>query len=94
MNTDSTAQDQIADYVRDGERTAYQLGNRGPMKFDADGTVDKRILDAYWHYGFYVFEGAVESDELEELQTELERKPLTERRTPRMPSSMPMVAPP
>ena len=73
MNTDSTAQDQIADYVRDGERTAYQLGNRGPMRFNDDGTVDKKILDAYWHYGFYVFEGAVKTDELKELQTELER---------------------
>ena len=43
MNTDSTAQDKIAAYVRDGERMAYQLGNRGPMKFDANGTVDKRF---------------------------------------------------
>ena len=72
MSTDSTAHDQIAAYIRDGERMAYQLGNRGPLKFNADGTADRAILDAYWHFGFYVFEGAVKSDELVELQTELE----------------------
>ena len=72
MSTDSTAHDQIAAYIRDGERMAYQLGNRGPLKFNADGTGDRAILDAYWHFGFYVFEGAVKSDELVELQTELE----------------------
>ena len=72
MSTDSTAQDQIATYVHDGERMAYQLGNRGPIKFNTDGAVDKEILDAYWHFGFYVFEGAVKADELVELQTELE----------------------
>ena len=73
MSTDSTARDQIAAYIGDGERMARQLGNRGPMKFNADGTVDKVILDAYWHFGFYVFEDAVKADELEELQAELER---------------------
>ena len=73
MSTDSTAHDQINAYIGDGERMARQLGNRGPMKFNADGTVDKKILDAYWRFGFYVFEGAVKADELEELQTELER---------------------
>ena len=72
MSTDSTAHDQIAAYIRTGERMAYQLGNRGPLKFNADGTADRAILDAYWHFGFYVFEGAVKSDELVELQTELE----------------------
>ena len=84
MNTDSTAQDQIAAYVRDGERTAYQLGNRGPMRFNDDGTVDKKILDAYWHYGFYVFEGAVKTDELRSCRPSWSA-PLTEHRTPRMP---------
>ena len=72
MSTDNTAHDQIAAYIRDGERMAYQLVNRGPLKFNADGTADRAILDAYWHFGFYVFEGAVKSDELVELQTELE----------------------
>ena len=72
MSTESAAHDQIAAYVRDGERMAYQLGNRGPLKFNPDGTADRAILDAYWHFGFYVFQGAVKADELVELQTELE----------------------
>ncbi len=72
MSTDSAAHDQSAAYIRDGERMAYQLGNRGPLKFNPDGTADRAILDAYWHFGFYVFQGAVKADELVELQTELE----------------------
>ena len=72
MSTDSAAHNQIAAYIRDGERMAYQLGNRGPLKLNPDGTADKKILDAYWRFGFYVFEGTVKADELEELQSELE----------------------
>ena len=73
MSTDNTAHNRIAAYIRDGERKARELGNRGPLKFNPDGTADKEILDAYWHFGFYVFEGAVKRDELNDLQTELER---------------------
>ncbi len=73
MSTDNTAHNRIAAYIHDGERKARALGNRGPLKFNPDGTADKKILDAYWHFGFYVFEGAVKRDELNDLQTELER---------------------
>ena len=31
----------MAAYVREGERTAYELGNRGPIKFNSDGTLHK-----------------------------------------------------
>ncbi|MBV7335822.1 phytanoyl-CoA dioxygenase family protein [Chloroflexi bacterium TSY] len=51
---------------------AYALDNRGPIKFNSDGTLDKAITDAYWHYGFYVFEGVVGAEELNELREEFE----------------------
>ena len=28
----------VDSYVREGERKAYELGNRGPIRFNADGT--------------------------------------------------------
>ena len=30
------------------------LGNRGPIRFTADGKLDPAILDSYWTHGFYV----------------------------------------
>jgi hypothetical protein len=63
----------VATYVSDGEQTALQLGNRGPIRFDDDGTLEPGILDAFWKYGFYVLEGALGKDELDDLQTDLER---------------------
>ena len=59
-------------YVREGEQMAYELGNRGPIKFNADGTVDKDITDAYWRCGFYVFEEALSVEELKDLQEDFE----------------------
>lgn len=68
-------------YVRAGERKAFELGNRGPLRFNPDGTPAQEILDAYWRCGFYVFEGALGVEELEELQSDmenaLERAPYT-----------------
>jgi ectoine hydroxylase-related dioxygenase (phytanoyl-CoA dioxygenase family) len=60
-------------YHIDGERRAFELGNRGPIEFNVDGTLRQDIVDAYWRTGFYVFEGVVAGDELDELITEFER---------------------
>ncbi len=59
-------------YIREGERIAYALGNRGPIRFDDDGTLDQEITEAYGRCGFYVFEGALSAEELHDLQTDLE----------------------
>ena len=74
MNLTNKAEDIMAvdAYVREGEQMAYELGNRGPIKFNADGTVDKDITDAYWRCGFYVFEGALSAEELKDLQEDFE----------------------
>ena len=51
-------------YLKEGERRAFALGNRGPVRYTADGRIDPAILDAYWRCGFYVFEGVLKPDEL------------------------------
>ena len=63
----------IADYVREGERRALSLDNRGPIRFDREGAVERSILDAYREYGFYVFEDVLEKEELEDLRSDLDR---------------------
>ena len=46
-------------YLRGGEERARSLSNRGPIRYDTDGNVHPDILEAYWHHGFYVFEGSL-----------------------------------
>lgn len=57
-------------YLREGERRAYALGNRGPIRFTADGKVHPDILAAYWRCGFYVFEGVLEPEELADIEAD------------------------
>ena len=59
-------------YLVDGARRAHELGNRGPLQFDADGNLEREILEAYRRTGFYVFEGLLGRDELSELQASFE----------------------
>lgn len=60
----------LRDYCQEGEARAHGLGNRGPMRRDADGRLAQDILDAYWLHGFYVFEGVVGTKEVAELRGE------------------------
>ncbi len=62
----------MADYILAGTRRAYELGNRGPIRFNDDGSLHADIVEAYWRCGFYVFEGVVGEEELEDLATDLE----------------------
>jgi hypothetical protein len=68
-------------YRAEGERRAAELGNRGPLVLDDEGRLDPVILDAYRRTGFYVFEGVVGADELEDLERDLaellDRAPVT-----------------
>ena len=59
-------------YVSEGERKAFELGNRGPIIFNADGSLGKEILDAYRRCGFYVLEGVLSPEELNDLKSDLE----------------------
>ena len=70
----------MAEYSRAGEARARALGNRGPIRLDANGKLAQDILDAYWTHGFYVFEGVAGPEELAELRADvdaiLERAPV------------------
>ena len=58
------------------------LRNRGPTRFNADGTLAADILEAYSRYGFYVFTGVLRAAELANIEADLsdilERVPVTE----------------
>ncbi|HYC65932.1 MAG TPA: phytanoyl-CoA dioxygenase family protein, partial [Reyranellaceae bacterium] len=58
-------------YLRDGEKRAYALGNRGPIRFTGKGELHPDIVDAYWRCGFYVFEGVLKPDELADIERDL-----------------------
>src|SRR3546814_2473505 len=60
----------MAAYRQEGVRLAEEIGNRGPVRFDADGRLHPDILAAYWRHGFYIFEGVVGPDEVQELRRE------------------------
>ena len=54
-------------YCIEGEGRAHALGNRGPLRFDANGALAQHIVDAYDDAGFYVFEGVIGAAELADL---------------------------
>ncbi len=73
LSTAAAAADRSEDalmqaYLAEGERKAFQLGNRGPIRFDANGRLTQDILDSYWKNGFYVFEGVLKTDELADIE--------------------------
>jgi len=62
----------MAEYGRRAEARAYAMGNRGPIRLGADGKLLPEILDSYWKNGFYVFEGVVGAEEVQELRAEID----------------------
>jgi hypothetical protein len=68
-------------YRREGEERALRLGNRGPLHFDRGGNLDPAILDAYSRCGFFIFEGLLGAEELDDLEHDvaemLSRAPIT-----------------
>ena len=63
----------MAVYFHKGERLAYTIGNRGPIRFNGDGTLHADILNAYRRCGFYVFEAVLNAEEINDLREDLER---------------------
>lgn len=59
---------EMAGYIEAGRARALALGNRGPLRFTADGKLHPDILEAYWTHGFYVLEDVIGSTELEALR--------------------------
>lgn len=58
----------VKTYMLDGQERALSLPNRGPVRFNEDGFLDRDILDAYSKYGFYVFEGVIGEQELADIE--------------------------
>ena len=67
-------------YQEAGQAREAAIGNRGPMRFGADGRLAPDILEAYWEHGFYIFENVIGMDEIEALRADatnmLERAPV------------------
>ncbi len=59
-------------YLQAGESRAYALGNRGPIRFDAEGKLDSKIIKSYWKHGFYIFENVLTLEELEDIEADVE----------------------
>ena len=71
-NVDYGAEDDAMQaYIRDGEKRAFALGNRGPIRFNDKGELDPAIVEAYWRCGFYIFEGVLKKDELADIERDL-----------------------
>ncbi len=62
----------MRDYLREGERRALELNNRGPIRFNADGSLHADIVEAYWRCGFYIFEGVLGAGELADIDADLQ----------------------
>ena len=60
-------------YLKEGEKKALELGNRGPIKFDENGNLCPEIRKAYSDNGFYIFENVINPDELEDIKEDLEK---------------------
>lgn len=64
--------DEMRAYLAEGERKARALDNRGPIRFIGDGVLHPDIVEAYWKYGFYVFTGVIDAEELSDLAADIE----------------------
>src|SRR5262245_14408023 len=62
----------MSEYGRRAEARARALGNRGPIRLAADGRLLPEIVEAYWTHGFYVFQGVVGAEELDELRADID----------------------
>ena len=64
--------DAMRNYLLEGERVACEMDNRGPIRFDDDGKLAREIVGAYSQYGFYIFEGVLNEEELVDIRSDLE----------------------
>jgi hypothetical protein len=58
-------------YRKAGEERALALGNRGPIRYNPDGTLHDEIVESYWRCGFYVFEGVIGAEELADIERDV-----------------------
>ncbi|MDG2005148.1 MAG: phytanoyl-CoA dioxygenase family protein [Novosphingobium sp.] len=68
IDEDKVQFEAMRDFCREGTARAMALGNRGPIRFTANGQLHPDIVEAYDRCGFYVFERVIAQPELGELQ--------------------------
>lgn len=61
----------MAAYREAGEARALALGNRGPIRYNPDGSLHQEIVDSYWRHGFYIFEGVIGPEELADVEQDV-----------------------
>ena len=71
MSTLAVGEDATEAYYAAGRARAYEIGNRGPLRFVGDGALHPDIVEAYWRTGFYVFEGVLGDDELADIRQDV-----------------------
>ena len=60
-----------AKYWAEGSERAHSLKNRGPLRWDEAGQLHPEIREAYDRTGFYIFEQAIDAEELSEFDQDL-----------------------
>jgi hypothetical protein len=63
----------MKNYLLEGEKAALAMNNRGPISFDAQGHLSASIRKAYSENGFYIFEGVLNKDELDDIKIDLDK---------------------
>ena len=63
--------DAMREFLLAGHERAMELDNRGPIAFDDQGNLEPHILATYRKYGFYVFTGVLNADELKDIDDDL-----------------------
>ena len=61
----------VKSYMNEGQQRAVALCNRGQIRFQEDGRLHKDIRDAYSQYGFYVFEGVLDQQEMSDIHADI-----------------------
>jgi len=68
-------------YRAAGTARALAMDNRGPIRFDRQGNLDPAILESYSRHGFYILQGVLGTEELNDLEADiadvLDRAPVT-----------------
>ena len=63
--------DAMKTYLLEGQAEALALPNRGPLKFDESGNIHPDIISAYSEFGFYILEGVLSEEELDDIKADL-----------------------
>ena len=64
--------EKLRTYIREGEKAAMALPNRGPIQFESNGNVASEILEGYAKYGFYVLENFLDKKDLQDWQDDFD----------------------